>query len=72
MHLFNEYEAYTDDANEIDTRVTEAIFPIIQYYKLQGYALREIEQVVTHAVTGMMCEEILRATMAKRKIERSK
>jgi hypothetical protein len=48
--LFTEYEKYTNDANNLDDDVQEALQPILDKYLDKGYTVREIEYIMLWSV----------------------
>lgn len=59
MSLFGEKEGYTDEAEELDRKVTAAIAPIFEEFVDKGYKIREIEYIMQKAVLNISLESLL-------------
>lgn len=57
--LYNEYECYTEEANDLAKEIHNAIYPIVKKYCKMGYSTREIESIViTEAQMVTICARL--------------
>lgn len=63
--LFNEFEAMTEEAHELASRVERAILPIIREYAILGYRVREIESVLELTLGVCINELVVRRALAQ-------
>lgn len=70
--LFNEYEAHTQDANELSDRAARLARALFDEFTDLGYSHREISHVIQTAVSVTESELVLRAALEKRIAERSR
>ncbi len=68
--LFNEYEAYTEDAYALSAEVVKVLSPIIDKYA-PSHTLRDIESVVLGSAAVITSEKILRTALARHDLERA-
>ena len=67
--LFNEYETYNIDAQELDKQLWKAIEPILNMWIKCGYAMNDIESVAHSVITVIACEKRLIKAMQMKKDE---
>ena len=67
--LFDDNECYTEDANELDIKVSRLLKPIVKEYLKYGYSSREVENILVNSVT-MTCIEARLGKQVKRAKER--
>lgn len=53
------YDRYTDEANELNRKVSDAIRPLMQDLFNKGFSIRDIAHVALHAVFETECEIII-------------
>ena len=68
--LFNEYDAWTDDARRLSDEVAPVIRPIIDKWLSNGYDGRDVEAVILSTVMGNTAAKILRRATERRKFMR--
>ena len=66
--LFNEYEAYTETANEISLIVYNFMKELISKYPENS--MIELEQVTTQSLSGACADERITRAMRKRKLKK--
>lgn len=58
--LFTHADRYTDDAHALDSKVTQALRPIVDAWVAKGFSIRDIQFVMTGAVQDACIDSILR------------
>jgi hypothetical protein len=69
--LFNEYDAWTEDARELAAAAGTKLRPLVQEFLTKGYSMREISHILIHEIIGMECERVLKGAMEKRRAEKN-
>ena len=68
--LFNKYEAWTEEAQDIGGKIRAAIRPIIEKAVEDDCLLRELHVIAEMEVSGLICEMIVKRAIYKRRAER--
>lgn len=58
--LFNGNDRYTDEGLALDHATANALRGIVATYRERGFSLRDIEYVMSHTVTDLCLDEILK------------
>ena len=70
--LFNEYGAWTEDAQELAAAAGTKLAPLVKEFLGKGYSMREISHILIHEIVGMECEKVLGRAVEMRRGERNK
>jgi hypothetical protein len=70
--LFNEYDAWTEDARELAAAAGAKLTPLVKEFLGKGYSMREISHILIHEIIGMECEKVLGRAMEMRRAEKNK
>ena len=68
--LFNEYEAFTPEGNELSDRAESFLRPLLIEYCGSGVSMRDAEYILHSTVSAITAEIVLKSAVAKRKAER--
>ena len=70
--LFNDYEAYNEEATRISADLEKVIEPILTREASNGFSLRELTTIAHNLVAIIASERIILRAVAKKKDEREK